>query len=82
MIQKPGLSAEAFYAKGPALAESIYSLVAELKGSISAEHGIGIAKRAYLHHSRTAEEIELMRSVKRVLDPDGLLNPGVLFENP
>jgi len=81
MIQKPGLSSEAFYAKGPALAESIYSHVAELKGSISAEHGIGIAKRAYLHHSRTAEEIELMRGVKGVLDPDGLLNPGVLFDN-
>ena len=82
MIQKPGLSAEAFYAKGPALAESIYSHVAELKGSISAEHGIGIAKRAYLHHSRTAEEIDLMRGLKRLLDPDGTLNPGVLFENP
>ena len=81
MIQKPGLTEDAFYAKGPALAERIYSHVAELKGSISAEHGIGIAKRAYLHHSRTAEEIDLMRGLKRLLDPDGILNPGVLFES-
>ncbi|HJN59700.1 MAG TPA: FAD-binding oxidoreductase [Alphaproteobacteria bacterium] len=81
MVQKPELAEAAFYAKGPALAESIYGRVAELKGSISAEHGIGIAKRAYLHHSRTAEEIALMRGLKRLLDPDGILNPGVLFES-
>ena len=80
MIQKPELSEDEFYAKGPALAERIYSLVAALRGSISAEHGIGIAKRAYLHHSRAAEEIALMRGLKQLLDPDGILNPGVLFE--
>jgi FAD/FMN-containing dehydrogenase len=81
MMQKPELPEDEFLAKGPALAERIYSLVAELKGSISAEHGIGIAKRAYLHHSRTAEEISLMRAMKRLLDPDNILNPGVLFES-
>ncbi len=81
MMQKPGLSEDEFYAKGPALAERIYSHVAELRGSISAEHGIGIAKRAYLHHSRTAEEITLMRGMKQLLDPGGILNPGVLFES-
>ena len=74
MMQMPELTEDTFYAKGPALAERIYAHVAELKGSISAEHGIGIAKREYLHHSRTAEEIDLMRRLKRLLDP------GVLFE--
>lgn len=81
MMQMPGLSQAAFYAKGPALAERIYGHVAELNGSISAEHGIGIAKRAYLHHSRSAEEIDLMRGMKHLLDPNGMLNPGVLFES-
>lgn len=81
MMQMPGLSEEAFYAKGPLLAERIYGYVAKLNGSISAEHGIGIAKRAYLHHSRSDEEINLMRDMKNLLDPNGMLNPGVLFES-
>ena len=81
MMQMPELSEDEFYAKGPALAERIYSHVAELKGSISAEHGIGIAKRDYLHHSRTVEEINLMRGMKQLLDPVGIFNPGVLFES-
>ena len=82
MMQKPEITEDEFYGKGAALAERIYAHVAELHGSISAEHGIGIAKRDYLHHSRTAEEIDLMRGLKRLLDPDGVLNPGVLFESP
>ena len=49
-------------------------------GSVSAEHGIGVAKRAYLGSSRTPEEIALMRLLKRTLDPKGILNPGVIIE--
>ena len=45
-------------------------------GSISAEHGIGTLKRAHLHCSRSAEELALMRTLKRALDPLGILNPG------
>lgn len=48
-------------------------------GSISAEHGVGTAKKKYLHLSRSAAEISAMRSVKRALDPDGILNPHVLL---
>lgn len=48
-------------------------------GSISAEHGIGIAKKKYLHLSRSAVEIMAMRNIKRALDPDGILNPHVLL---
>jgi len=49
-------------------------------GSISAEHGIGLVKRAYLGSTRSAAEISLMRGVRGVFDPNGILNPGKLFE--
>ena len=45
-------------------------------GSISAEHGIGLEKKPYLKLSRTEEEIETMRRMKRALDPNNILNPG------
>lgn len=48
-------------------------------GSISAEHGIGLVKRPYLESTRSATEIALMRGVKQVFDPAGILNPGKLF---
>jgi FAD/FMN-containing dehydrogenase len=55
-------------------------LVASYGGSISAEHGVGRAKRGWLHLSRSAEEIAMMRAIKNAVDPAGLLNSGVLFE--
>ena len=48
-------------------------------GSISAEHGIGLVKRAYLESTRSAAEIALMQAVRKVFDPRGILNPGKLF---
>jgi FAD/FMN-containing dehydrogenase len=48
-------------------------------GSISAEHGIGLVKRPYLESTRSAQEIALMRGVKAVFDPNGILNPGKVF---
>ena len=80
MVQKPELSAEDFHAQEAALAARIYSAVASHQGSISAEHGIGLMKRKYLHYSRNAEEIALMGRVKRMLDPEGIMNPGAILE--
>ena len=54
----------------------VYGCVAEWQGSVSAEHGIGLLKRAYLGHSRSEEEIALMRRLKAALDPHAILNPG------
>ena len=59
--------------------EAVLEMVGGLGGSISAEHGIGTAKRRWLHLSRSASEISTFRSLKRALDPDGVLNPNVLL---
>jgi FAD/FMN-containing dehydrogenase len=59
---------------------AVLRLAAGHGGTISAEHGIGRAKAAVLHLSRSAAEIAAMRAVKSALDPAGLLNPGVLFD--
>lgn len=56
--------------------EVVYEEVRRIGGSISAEHGIGTLKRAYLGHSRSAAEIAIMRKIKAALDPKGILNPG------
>lgn len=60
--------------------EAVFRLVAAHGGSISAEHGVGVAKARWLHLSRTAAELAAMRRIKAALDPAGLFNPGVLFE--
>jgi FAD/FMN-containing dehydrogenase len=56
--------------------EIVYAAVGRFHGSVSAEHGIGVQKIPYLHHSRSPEELALMRTLKAALDPKGILNPG------
>jgi FAD/FMN-containing dehydrogenase len=57
----------------------VLRLAARLGGSISAEHGIGTAKKRWLSLSRTPAELAAFRSLKVALDPDGILNPNVLL---
>jgi FAD/FMN-containing dehydrogenase len=61
------------------LENAVYGIVAQRTGSISAEHGIGSLKVPFLHYSRSAEEIALMKAIKGAMDPNGILNPGKLF---
>ena len=60
--------------------EAVLRLVAGCGGSISAEHGVGLAKTEWLFLSRTPDEIAIMRDLKRALDPDNLLNPGRVLD--
>lgn len=62
-----------------AIDAAIYEPLAELNGSVSAEHGIGLEKKGKLPLSRSPEEVATMRLVKRALDPDNRLNPGKIF---
>jgi FAD/FMN-containing dehydrogenase len=59
--------------------QAVYGVVSRRRGSISAEHGIGSLKREFLHLSRSPEEIALMRTIKKAMDPNGILNPGKIF---
>ena len=59
--------------------EIVYGALGRRGGVISAEHGIGLEKRAYLHHSRSPEEIALMQALKTALDPKNILNPGKIL---
>ena len=59
--------------------DGVLDLVTAMGGSISAEHGIGIAKRAALERSAGSADLAAMRAIKRALDPRGILNPGVLI---
>jgi FAD/FMN-containing dehydrogenase len=59
--------------------QAVLELVAALGGSISAEHGIGVAKPRWLHLTRSPADIAAMRAIKAALDPQGTLNPGVIF---
>src|SRR3954465_7385999 len=67
---------EQLVAERSAVNRIVYDTVAELGGSISAEHGLGQLKREEIRSHKSALELELMRTLKRALDPSGLFNPG------
>jgi FAD/FMN-containing dehydrogenase len=71
-----GTDAAEFNATTPRANRIVYDLTVKHGGSFSAEHGIGQMKREEVTRYKPAIEVELMRRVKRALDPEGLLNPG------
>ena len=79
LLQPAGMAADAFRARAEAVQRLVFDLVAGLGGSISAEHGIGRLKRTELSARKPALELELMRALKAVLDPKGILNPGAVL---
>ena len=74
--QPPGADKAAFMAREEDVQDAVFAIVAKYGGSISAEHGIGIAKRDRLPLVKDKTAIDLMRSLKATLDPNGILNPG------
>jgi len=78
VLPAPGMDEAAFGLLSAQVTALLADALRRHGGSISAEHGIGLLKRAYLPSSRSAAEIGLMRSVRKVFDPNGILNPGKL----
>lgn len=79
-ILKPqDIKKEDFIAECRKVDSLLYSLVQKYDGAISAEHGVGLAKKPFLEFSRSQTEIEIMRKIKAAFDPDNIINPGKIF---
>lgn len=80
VLRPDGFDAADFVAQCERVTGLLAATLEKHGGSISAEHGIGLAKKDYLLSTRSAAEIEAMRGIKRVLDPNGIMNPGKIFD--
>lgn len=80
-ILKPdSLAKEAFFRQCGEVSNDIFEAVKSYGGSVSAEHGVGLLKKPYLHYSRSEAEIALMRGIKSLFDPNNIMNPGKIFD--
>ena len=79
-ILKPeNLQIDDFKARCNEVSTDIFDAIKRLGGSVSAEHGVGTLKAPYLGYSKSDSEIDAMRAIKAIFDPDGILNPGKVF---
>lgn len=76
ILRPEGMSKEEFVKECRKVDVLVFEAVKKYKGSISAEHGVGLTKRSFLNYTRSEAEIELMRGIKKVFDPDNIINPG------
>lgn len=79
VLKPTELSDEQFWSECHAADTIVFTTVQRYRGSISAEHGVGLLKRDFLHFTRSSAEIEIMRGIKSVLDPKGIMNPGKIY---
>ena len=74
--QPVGMDKQAFLDRWYEMNDVVHSIVVRLGGSISAEHGVGTLKRDLLPGVKDAVALDVMRAIKKTLDPKGILNPG------
>ena len=80
-ILKPAdLESAAFVKQCGTVSEHLFAALQRHNGSISAEHGVGLTKKPYLHYTRDQTEIDYLRAIKQVFDPNGIMNPGKIFD--
>jgi FAD/FMN-containing dehydrogenase len=76
VVRPPDWDAARFRAERSNLNRIVHDIIADLDGSISAEHGIGRARLGELEHYKGSTELAMMRALKQALDPQGIMNPG------
>ncbi|RMF14663.1 MAG: FAD-binding oxidoreductase [Gammaproteobacteria bacterium] len=80
-ILKPrDLPKEEFFKRCEQVNTWVFEIVQKHEGSVSAEHGVGLLKKDYIGYSRSPEEIEYMKAIKRAFDPNNVMNPGKLID--
>jgi FAD/FMN-containing dehydrogenase len=80
-ILKPDqLSKEEFFARCEQVNSLVFQAVQSFNGSVSAEHGVGLLKKNYLQYTRSAIEIDYLKALKRVFDPNNVMNPGKVID--
>jgi glycolate oxidase subunit GlcD len=80
-ILKPeGVTREKFLERCRGVDDILFGVIEKLGGSVSAEHGVGLVKKPFLDYTRDPAEIELMKGIKKAFDPDGIMNPGKVFD--
>jgi FAD/FMN-containing dehydrogenase len=80
-ILKPeNLSKDEFFEKCQVVNRYVFETVQKYNGSISAEHGVGMTKKPYLDYTRPEVEIDYLRAIKQVFDPNGIMNRGKIFD--
>jgi glycolate oxidase subunit GlcD len=80
-ILKPeDMAKEDFFEKCQQVNKWVFEIVERYQGSVSAEHGVGMTKKAYLQYTRSEAEIAYLRGIKQVFDPNSIINPGKIFD--
>jgi glycolate oxidase subunit GlcD len=80
ILRPEGMTKEEFVKECRKVDQLLFEVVRKYYGSISAEHGVGLTKKPFLEFTRSKSEIELMKKIKKVFDPDGIINPGKIFD--
>ena len=80
-ILKPkDMDKDAFFEKCHHVSDKVFAITQRYGGSVSAEHGVGLVKKDFLHFSRSPEELAYMKAIMQVFDPDNIMNPGKMFD--
>ena len=80
-ILKPqNLDKDSFFEKCKSVNDHVFAVVQKYQGSVSAEHGVGMTKKPYLHYTRSETELDYLRAIKQVFDPNNIMNRGKVFD--